>query len=180
MVGYWYCYLLRNCCIYRFYGETMKLQKNPNLWSCLPASFATVLNIDLSEILTKLKHDGSKILWPDLPEPMCRQSFHVQELILYSFIYHNYLTVTLDMIPESAPSVKDNLIESNKLFKHQRIIIELMSEYDGVVTGKTHKGVGHALAWCSKENRSYDSGGYITDPFNDFNIETFYLMRELI
>jgi len=59
----------------------MLLQRKPSRWTCLPVSFAMALNIAVEDIFAELGHDGSTIFWPDLPEPMCRRGFHIQELI---------------------------------------------------------------------------------------------------
>ena len=40
-----------------------------------------VLDMPLADIFDEIGHDGSQIIWPDLPEPMCRRGFHPQELI---------------------------------------------------------------------------------------------------
>lgn len=59
----------------------MLLQKKPSRWSCLPVSFAMALNIPVQDIFDELGHDGGEILWLNLPEPTCRRSFHIQEMI---------------------------------------------------------------------------------------------------
>lgn len=59
----------------------MILQRKPSRWSCLPVSFAMALGIAVEDIFKELGHDGSLMWWPDLPEPMCRRGFHIQELI---------------------------------------------------------------------------------------------------
>lgn len=47
----------------------MKLQRTINRWTCLPASFGTVLGLTLGEVFRKLGHDGSEVVFPDLPDP---------------------------------------------------------------------------------------------------------------
>ena len=59
----------------------MLLQRKPSRWTCLPVSFAMALGIAVEDIFEELGHDGSLIQWPDLPEPMCRRGFHIQEMI---------------------------------------------------------------------------------------------------
>ena len=56
-------------------------QHRPEPWMCMPLAFATVLEIPVADLLTEIGHDGSKIVFPNLPEPACRQGFHIQELI---------------------------------------------------------------------------------------------------
>jgi len=59
----------------------MILQRKPSRWSCLPVSFAMALDIPVEALFKELGHDGSLIMWPDLPEPACRRGFHIQEMI---------------------------------------------------------------------------------------------------
>jgi hypothetical protein len=47
----------------------------------MPLSFAMALDIPVADVIDAVGHDGSKILFPNLPEPACRQGFHIQELI---------------------------------------------------------------------------------------------------
>ena len=39
------------------------------------------LDVPVAELIESIGHDGSEIIWPDLPDPMCRRGFHSQELI---------------------------------------------------------------------------------------------------
>jgi hypothetical protein len=48
---------------------------------CMPLAFAMALGIPVAELLEAVGHDGSKIVFPTLSEPLCRRCFHVQELI---------------------------------------------------------------------------------------------------
>ena len=59
----------------------MRLQQSPIRGTCLPTSFAMAMGIPVADIFAALGHDGSEVLWPDLPEPTCQRGFHVQELI---------------------------------------------------------------------------------------------------
>jgi hypothetical protein len=54
---------------------------NPNAWSCLPAAFASALEVPVNTILNLVGHDGSEITDPDLSDPLCRRGFHPQEMI---------------------------------------------------------------------------------------------------
>lgn len=59
----------------------MQLQRTPNGWSCLAASFATVLGLSLEQLLERLGHDGSEIVFPSLDDPERRRAFHPQEMV---------------------------------------------------------------------------------------------------
>lgn len=58
----------------------MKLQKQPTRWSCAPTAFAMAMDLDVAYLMEVVGHDGGEIIFPDLPEPMCRRGFHVSEL----------------------------------------------------------------------------------------------------
>lgn len=59
----------------------MRLLKSPNNYSCLPTAFAMALDLTLEEVYAAAGHDGSERYWPELPEPLCYRTFHVQELV---------------------------------------------------------------------------------------------------
>ena len=59
----------------------MQLQRTNSAWTCLPASFATVLGITLEDLLKRIGHDGSEVIWNYLPDPEKRRGFHPQEMI---------------------------------------------------------------------------------------------------
>jgi hypothetical protein len=57
------------------------LQRKPNRWSCAVTAFAMALGVPVEQLIREVGHDGSEIIFPDLPEPMRRRGFHSQELI---------------------------------------------------------------------------------------------------
>ena len=59
----------------------MELQHRPEPWMCMPLAFAMALDMPVADLLAAIGHDGSEIVFPSLPEPLCRRCFHVQELI---------------------------------------------------------------------------------------------------
>ena len=62
-------------------GDLVQLQRTNNAWTCLPASFATVLGLTLEDLLKRIGHDGSEVIWNYLPDPEKRRGFHPQEMI---------------------------------------------------------------------------------------------------
>jgi hypothetical protein len=56
-------------------------EQNLNRWSCLPQAFAIALNLSLDEFIELIGHNGSAIMWPHLPEPLCRRGHTIQECI---------------------------------------------------------------------------------------------------
>jgi len=148
----------------------MLLQTTPNKWSCLPTSFAMVTNTPLEEIIKELGHDGSEILWPNLEEPFCYRSFHIQELISILF-YSGILVVEFQVWPVSAPqfpNITNNIIHFPE--GNEQRIYDIMHQGKGVVKGE-FRNKPHAAAWDG--NQIFDPGGF-TYNLDQFNIMSYY------
>ena len=87
----------------------MKHQQTPNRWSCLPTSFAIVLDIPVSEMIERIGHDGSQLAFPTLREPECRRGFHIQECIDVALSLGVSVT-PIEAFPRHAPAVDVNPI----------------------------------------------------------------------
>lgn len=59
----------------------MTLQLKPHKWMCLATSFAMALGIPVRRFCEIAGHDGSDVVFPDLPDPLCRRGFHIMEAI---------------------------------------------------------------------------------------------------
>ncbi len=125
----------------------MKLIESPNKWSCLPCSFAMAIGISLNEMIARIGHDGSDVIWPHLPEPLKRRAFHIQECVVASL--HLQFSVTeLQFNPCLTP---DGTSFSDVTTCD---IHKFMTVSKGVLLGKGRQH-GHAVAW---------DGAYIYDP----------------
>jgi hypothetical protein len=51
-----------------------------DIHDCLPACFASILNVEIDDILNFVGHDGKEIVIPELAPPYCFRGFHVQEM----------------------------------------------------------------------------------------------------
>jgi hypothetical protein len=120
----------------------------------------------VENLIEKLGHDGSCIQWPDLPEPMRRRSWHIQEIITTLYLAGWKITA-IERCPAMAPkqsSPIDGIWIDNKFafdFAIQR--------GRGVLTGKTSR-CGHAVAYdhgqiCDPRGQIYRYDGMeaITD-----------------
>ena len=149
----------------------MKLQKQPNRWSCLPTSFAILLNIDVSNIFDFLGHDGSDILWPDLDDPYCRRSFHLQEMVNYCLsTNHCVTTVTpkLGLVPSGSDDVH---VYENILFPHY------LHYYNGVMSGVTELDKPHAVVRYSREIFDPTSGELLE---GEFSVNLYHIVHKLM
>lgn len=145
----------------------MRLIESPNRWSCLPCSFAMALEISLNEMLTRIGHDGSEIIWPQLAEPQRRRTFHIQECFSAAFSL-NKTVMEFQFSPTLTPDGEHVLDVPQKVD-----IYKLMSVSTGVLLGRG-RCLGHAVAWNGKS--VYDPNGSIYDIENQsiFTPMTYY------
>lgn len=122
----------------------MNLLRQPNRWTCLPTAFAMALDLSVDEMLQHIGHDGSAILWPDLPEPRCRRGFHTQECIRVALLLGKSVT-PIEYEARLAPGDVEPLVLRQPGFH------KVLNSTLGVVTGIVgHNGAakGHAMAYC--------------------------------
>jgi hypothetical protein len=125
----------------------------------------------VDDILQLLGHDGSDRQWPDLSEPLCRRSFHIQELVKLAWNL-GYAMTPIEAYSRMTPlSLQRPLFIDNSVF-----FDEIVSTTRGVITG--HTTIGHATA--------YDHG-LICDPRGmtyrlqdntDFSAESVWILTE--
>ena len=117
-------------------------QIQPNRWSCLPTSFANMLRVDIKDIFEHIQHDGSQILWPDLPEPWNRRSFHLQEMVNFCMSENYSVTTVTPKLGIVSRDVCDvRLIDNEDKFNYY------IDYYNGVLTGETSANLPHAVTW---------------------------------
>lgn len=117
----------------------MDLRLQPNKWSCLPAALAMVLDVPVKDVIQGLGHDGSEIIWPELPEPLKRRGFHYQELAAYCIKNRRYL-LYFDLAPTQAPNER---VTPYVVHGMNETIGQLMARYSGILIGRAN----HAVAW---------------------------------
>lgn len=128
-----------------------------------------VIDVPMEIVCDMLGHDGSSILWPDLPEPLCRRGFHIEELQYVALSYESILVPYLPAF-EYSPNGQGKPVEINLT----RLFNEQLGRCNGILFGHSRgQQNGHAIAWQAKERRCYDPGGYITN-LDNFVIESFY------
>lgn len=150
----------------------MILLQQPNRWSCLITSWAMVLNVSVEDLCLLIGHDGSEILYPDIPEPQKRRSFHPAEFNRPA-LSSGFAVVPIELnpcwvIPDSEDVEKLEHLEGNKTN-----ILSWMNKYDGVITGQTLKGKWHAVAWNCYQELLYDPS-YSLLKLKEFKVHTFW------
>ena len=137
----------------------MRLLRKPERWMCLPASFAMALDLPPSAIFSEIGHDGSQIIWPDLPEPTCRRGFHPQELI-HLCLNHGHAATRVELCPilRSSPDGSDYIIAypDDNWVRFARVIQQSRGVIEGV-----GRHCGHAVAY--QQGRIFDPDGHEYD-----------------
>lgn len=160
----------------------MNVQKTPNAWSCLAASFATVLNLTVEQICEYVEHDGSEILWPHLPDPQKRRSFHIQEMIDVAARFGRSVT-PFEAMPRSR--IKGQSSVWNLEYKEGNAyrINKHLESGKGVLTGLNMSGKPHAVVWDGLmiHDPSGQFRGGVWEPCSYqhhlFQLETFWKIR---
>jgi hypothetical protein len=138
------------------------------------------MDIYLHEVFEIAGHDGSEIVFPDLPDPARRRGHSPFEFIThamkcgYVLSYFPVLqTLQHKVIPHGPrEDIFCNLMIdgykvtttewSRPLWLEQRglnLYRKIRKEYDLLLMGQTKAGNYHHAAWCSKRNVVYDPAG---------------------
>jgi hypothetical protein len=150
----------------------MLIIQQPNNWSCLPAAFATVTGIPLETLLELVGHDGSEIIFNDLPEPLCRRSFLGQELVKVLFEL-GWIVSQYDLHPIG--HVDEKHWYGLKIDDIE-YINSILADSIGVIGARVRAtGNYHATAWDG--TWCYDPTGFIY-PLDRFDIETYFRVEK--
>ena len=113
--------------------------------NCLAKAFSIALDIPYDDLIKEIGHDGSKKIWPTLPEPMCYQSFHPGELIIIAF-RHGFTVTPFEVTLESC-CLQCRVCGGPDYKKLHKISCFLpLKGNKGVVTGDSNIG-RHAAYW---------------------------------
>jgi len=143
----------------------MELQTQPNNWSCMVTAFAIALGVPVDYIIKILGHDGSEIIFPDLPEPECRRGFHIQEIIDFARIHREQAIVEIQ--PQYCFGNRYDEKTWTPDIDFVKRFENAMRDYRGVIGLRLVSGRQHALAWDRK--LTYDPRG---NGHTDFTIDS--------
>jgi len=126
----------------------------------MPTAFAMALDMPVAELLAAIGHDGSEIVFPNLPEPLCRRCFHIQELI-HVALARRIAVTPVELFPvlqpsEAAPFRTTVLYPDDNWRRFAETIRASRGVIDG--TGARH---GHMVAY--DHGRIYDPRGPVYD-----------------
>lgn len=148
----------------------MNMQRSPNRWSCLLASFAMALDITAESLAQKIGHAGEEIIFPNLPDPLCRRAFHIQEFIKPA-LTEGFALVTVEARPVLAVPINGQHLTKVLEPAVQRLNY-FTTYFDGVLIGSINKQP-HAVAWNSLAKACYDPSTEEIYPMDDFSIREF-------
>lgn len=117
-------------------------------------------------LLSAIGHDGSEIIWPDLPDPQCRRSFHIQECLWATRDMHGWLPLDVEpaMTPDGVRILEIKSMDVLDFVKWER----------GVCLGK---GVRNRHAVAFENGKFYDPNGLSYDFENQyFTPQTFWVL----
>lgn len=142
-----------------------------NSWSCLFDCFRYLFDVSEQELLEKLGHDGSQIIWPNLPDPLCRRAFHPQEFIRVGLEY-GIAVIGIERTSYSAPTYEAEPMARNFLPP----LHYYLEHFDGVLTGTClTRDVRHAVIW---KNRSLIDPVNVCKSVDKFDPEMFWITKK--
>lgn len=132
-----------------------------------------LLNISFKKVIDEIGHDGSEIWFPTLPEPACRRSFSLPELIDVAF--YRYKIALMEVIamptvgPNDRPIYRPVIAESR--------LIYYMEKGPGLILGRYSADRPHLVAWDGeKVYDPYDYGQiYQFGSTGSISVESFFL-----
>lgn len=113
------------------------------------------LEIDQFILRDMIGHDGSKILWPALPEPQRRRAFHVQEMTEPAFSVGK-LICEIEEQPVFAPYYGEAVSEVKM---PESRFSDWLARSIGVIGCATKQNQRHAVAWDG--NLIFDPAGTV-------------------
>ncbi len=118
-----------------------------NRWDCLYYAFQRVSGLSDAYLFSKIQHDGSEIVAPNLGEPWCRRSYHPSELI-YALRSQQIGVITHELTPVSI--YRNGQLKAFHLPDgYMEAINAIVQERTGVIANGNH-------AWWFRDGAIYD------------------------
>lgn len=129
--------------------------------------------LSLAVLRETIGHDGSEVIWPDMPEPYGRIAFDMQELtdaaLAHGFGLIRIVGNPLSTSHMSKPPTPVYPEAFEERFEHY------LNKFSGILTGTNAKG-GHAVAWDQPSQQIYDPDcGISTFDENPLCIDSLYI-----
>lgn len=122
-------------------------------------SMAMLLNMEVKELESRLGNKGNEKVWPELPEPYCYRSYHIQEIIDLAYeLGYAMIWFHIKIYLSPTPPYTGAKIPINITYKDMEYL--LTDNYALLITCK------HAMAW---------DGKHVLDPNGKiFTLEQIY------
>lgn len=138
-------------------------------WSCLVDAYAELVGVTSEQVFEELGHDGSRIIYDDLPDPHCREGFHIQEIQALAE-KNDWFFSRFDFHPKGHRLVGGRIRE----YRHRwspDLVKELMEKMEGILIYIRPTGVRHAVAWKPSKPVILEQ---------DVQLESFYALVKCI
>ena len=126
--------------------KRMAFVKQPNMWSCLPTSFANMLGYDPIRFIREIGHDGSEIV-NDKAEPYCRRSFHPEECIRAALRLAGAYICTYEAYP---------MFDDTEIKLDIKEFYEIISKFNRGTLTTFYYGKGHAFTLYNRCEDVFD------------------------
>lgn len=128
------------------------------------------LDTSIAALIEMIGHDGSSIIFPELPEPAQRRGHHYQEIVDCA-IKLGYFVTPIEALPYSTPDGKLEFPVDFKISNEKRLW-DHMKGTRGIITGLSTQW-RHAVYWNGE--RIYDPRGRVYLFADcDMIIDTYY------
>lgn len=157
----------------------MRLLTQPNCWTCCATAYAMLMDLTIEDVFHEAGHDGSEIVFPELPEPACHRGHVPYEFTEQALLFGYALTqFNVNTSAYHALLVLDNISTTyfaKGLAAHHatietwyrpicseehglHVLDVMMRKYDLMILGDNGKHC-HYVAWDHKESLIYDPAG---------------------
>jgi hypothetical protein len=121
-----------------------------------------VLDTSPEELIKIIGHDGSRKLWPELPEPNCYQGFHLTEILFAALHFGRAGIFSPTILYSQSTSTPEEIG-----------IATFDPHYRGIYITTNHQGNGHACAFNGP--LVFDPAGRVCSKFDIGKIDAFIL-----
>jgi hypothetical protein len=105
------------------------------------------MDITVSHFEGVIGHDGSQIVFPELPEPQCRRGYHISEAVWVANCC-GYSATPFELYPQIGPSSGSSPpIAVEYPYGNQFLATALLMNFRGVCEARTPSGNWHAVAF---------------------------------
>lgn len=140
----------------------IKLERKLHPWGCLATSFAMAFGVPTEHFYLGVGHNGSRIIFPHLPEPQGRRATHVSEACHFAIVF-GFTATPFELIPQIAPldgRGGNEAVYYGDVYSdtwNWEIFQTLIRERRGVIECQNASGTYHAVAF--ERNTIFDPDG---------------------